>query len=57
MDLANGYTFVMYWMENPAWYRVNKDLDRFELTEAAPEEAAAETSSAESAVSAPAGAA
>ena len=39
MDLANGYTFVMYWMENPAWYRVNKDLDRFELTEAAPEEA------------------
>ena len=36
---AHGYSFGMYWHTNPAWYRVNKELDRFELTEAAPEKA------------------
>lgn len=36
---AHGYTFGMYWMSNPAWYKVNEELDRFELTEEAPEKA------------------
>lgn len=28
-----------YWASNPAWYRINKKTDEFELTEHAPERA------------------
>ena len=28
-----------YWASNPAWYRINKDTDEFELTDEAPERA------------------
>ena len=38
-EKAHGYTFGMYWMKNPAWYTINEKLDRFELTEEAPEKA------------------
>lgn len=38
-QLSHGHTFIMYWHQNPAWYRVNEELDRFELTEEAPEKA------------------
>lgn len=37
--LAHGHTFVMYWMKDPTWYKINRELDRFELTEAAPDKA------------------
>lgn len=36
---AHGYSFVMYWTNNPTWYRVNKKLDRYELTDEVPEKA------------------
>ena len=38
-EMAHGYTFGMYWHSNPAWYTINEELDRYELTEAAPEKA------------------
>lgn len=28
-----------YWASNPAWFRINKATDKFELTEEAPERA------------------
>ena len=28
-----------YWASNPAWYRINKEKDSFELTDEAPERA------------------
>ena len=32
-------TEVMYWITNEEWYRINRELDRFELTEKATERA------------------
>lgn len=28
-----------YWASNPAWYRINKATDQFELTDEAPDRA------------------
>ena len=28
-----------YWASNPAWYRINKETDEFELTDKAPDRA------------------
>ena len=36
---AHGHYFVMYWMTDEKWFRINKELDRFELTDEAPEKA------------------
>lgn len=30
---------IMYWMNDPSWYRINKETGKFELTDAAPERA------------------
>ena len=38
-DQAHGHYFIMYWMTNKKWYKINEELDRFELTEEAPEKA------------------
>lgn len=30
---------MMYWMNDPSWYRINKETGKYELTDAAPERA------------------
>jgi hypothetical protein len=30
---------LMYWMNDPSWYRINKETGKYELTDAAPERA------------------
>lgn len=30
---------TVYWLSNPQWYRINKEKDCFEMTDAAPEKA------------------
>lgn len=35
----NGNTEILYWRTNRSWFFINKELDRFELTETAPERA------------------
>lgn len=38
-QMAHGHTFGTYWMQNKEWYTINKELDRFELTEKATDKA------------------
>ncbi len=35
----NGNTEILYWRTNKNWFTINCELDRYELTDAAPERA------------------
>ena len=35
----NGNTEILYWRTNKEWFFIHKELDRFELTNMAPERA------------------